>query len=715
MFKKLFSIAIVAITLHSATHAQGMWIPSTAVKDNFAEMQSMGLRLSGEEVYAGQDKVGLEDAIIRLNGGNCSAEFISSQGLVLTNHHCGYDGVASLSSVGSDFLTKGFWAFKFEEELPIPDYYVSLLERIEDVTEQVRDLDPAKAQGKLMELAEKAKEGGKYTVDIKAMYAGNEFFLYVYRDYKDVRMVGAPPSSIGKFGGDTDNWMWPRHTGDFTMLRVYADKNNEPAEYSKDNVPFKPKKYLPVSLKGIQESDYAMIMGCPGSTDRYQTSDEIQFAMEKSNGAKIEALGKRLEVMKKYMDKNDTIRIALASNYASLANTWKYFIGQTTMLKRHRIPDVKREEEKAYQAWANGQEGEYKNVIGKIAKLHEGYDGVDKFVTYTFYGLLGASGPSLGRDFVRAKQAMEKDPKNVEGAKAAAAKIAGRLPEWKKEFFPNVDKEIVWNLLTMYKNNVRADLQPAVIAEILASKAAAKGKTDEEKFRLWTEWAYSTSVVTNAKLRDAFLAAPTLKAIEKDPIVALSEGVVKHFREKLLPGYQGVQMQLEELHKVYIDGLRKANPDRKFYPDANSSIRLTYGKVRSYDPQDAVHYDYMTTVDGLIAKENNNDPEFIVPERLHQLWAKKDYGQYAMPDGRMPVCFLTTNDITGGNSGSAVINADGEIIGCAFDGNWEAMAGDIHVFPNLNRTIAVDIRYVLFIVEKYAGAMNLINEMEIRK
>ncbi|MFN0201586.1 MAG: S46 family peptidase, partial [Bacteroidia bacterium] len=578
MNRRILSILLAGVLASGNMMAQGMWIPSKAKTENFDEMKEFGLQLSPDQLYSTENG-SLKDAIIRLKGGMCSAEFISSQGLVLTNHHCGYDGVASLSSIEHDYLTNGFWAYSKEQELSIPDYFVSLLVRIEDVTDQVLGSDrdeknPQVIQERLQGIITKASEGGKYKVDPKPMFAGNEYFIYVYEDYKDVRLVGAPPSSIGKYGGDTDNWMWPRHTGDFTMLRVYAKADGSASEgYDKANVPFKPKQYLPVSMKGVGEGDYAMIMGYPGSTDRYLTSDQIQFAMDYSNGSKIDAMGKRLEIMKKYMDKNDTIRIAVASSYASGMNGWKYYIGQNTMLKRYDIPGKKRQEEKDFTKWAVAKgDTTYTKVVSKIGGLYsKDYAEIDRFINYVFYGLMPAASLNLGRDFARMKTSMEKDPTSKDVAKKGVENIKKRLPEWQKEYFPAMDKDIVTALLIAVKKEVKGDLLPPVINEILASKAAKKGKTDEEKFRMWVNNAFATSVVTNKAVREKFFAMPDVKVLQNDPIVTLANGVVAHFRDKLAPRFYGVQGLSEELAKDYIAGLRLANPGKNFYPDANST------------------------------------------------------------------------------------------------------------------------------------------------
>ena len=727
MSKKFSSILMAAAILCSAVYAQqrgteGMWMPLKVKELNYAAMQQLGFKLGAEGVYS-TTEISLKDKVVRLNGGSCTAEVISGEGLLLTNHHCAYDAVASLSSVKNDFLTDGFWAKTHEEELPIPDGFVSFLVRMEEVTKQVLGEDRPETDGGVIEkrkeeLIAKAKEGNEYSVEIKEMFNGSELYLFVYEDFNDIRMVGAPPSSIGKYGGDTDNRMWPRHTGDFSLIRVYANKDNKPATYSKDNVPYKPKAFLPISLKGVKENDYAMIMGYPGSTDRYLTSSQINFALDQTNGDRVKLMGQKLETMKKYMDVNDTIRIGMASNYASLANYWKYLIGQTMMLKRYDVAGVKGAEEKEFVKWANAdgkRKAKYGNVIEEMENLHKGYNNIDKFVSYFQFAMLGPQASTIAASFMRLQNGLATAGGDKDKMKKMSEKTATRVEEAYKEFFPAEDKELMYKSLWSFYKDIPADMQSTAFKGIWTSKVAKKGKTPEDKLRLWVEAAYKTSVATNAARAKAFLANPDPKALDNDLLVNLIAGTFTAFREKVAPLYGAHEEQVGAILKTYTEGLREMHKDKTFYPDANSSMRVTYGKVSPYYPKDGIFYDYYTTLDGVIEKEDNTNEEFTVPKKLHDLWVRKDYGQYAMPNGKMPVCFLTTNDITGGNSGSPVMNAQGELIGCAFDGNWEAMAGDIYVFPNLNRTIAVDIRYVLFLIDKYAGATHIIKELDIRK
>ena len=708
---------------------EGMWLPYKAPQNNHADMKATGFTLPAEMVY-NEDAPSLEDAIVRLNDGMCTAELISGEGLVLTNHHCAYDGVADLSSVDFDILTDGFWAKSRAEEIPIPGFTAAFLVKSRDVT---AELNAAEDMEQAMEaMVEEAEEEGKYSAVIKEMFGGSELNLFVYKVYRDVRLVGVPPSSIGKFGGDTDNWVWPRHTGDFAMIRIYADASNEPADYSESNVPYKPKFFLPISLKGVEENDYAMVMGYPGSTERYLTSSAVQMLLDQTNDDRILLLGEKTRTMKKFMDQDPKIRIALASEYASLMNYYKYLIGQTTMMKRYDVPAIKAEKEKAFREWANAnpeRKNTYGSVLDDMASLLQENKELDKAVSYTYFGPLAADAILNARSWVGFALAPEsRFPALVE-------RIRPGLDEGFEAFFPEVDKEILYNGILLYVKNVPEQFQAPVVMEMLnpAPPAPAEEETGkkkkkkkkaveivvpaveltlEQKVQAYVDRAYATSVVTDKARAEAFLNAPSKEIAANDPIIKMTLGVLMFFQQNVgqqQAAYEGGKLELE---KTYIAGLREMNPDKAFYPDANSTMRLTYGKVLPYSPRDGVAYDHITTADGILEKEDPTSDEFNVPAKLKELIEKKDFGPYGK-DGELVVCFLSTTDITGGNSGSPVINGNGELIGCAFDGNWEAMSSDVIVFPQFNRTIAVDARYILFVVDKFAGAGYLLNEMKI--
>ena len=775
MFRKYQTwIVILFLSLSQSIFAQndaalrtqsneGMWLPLKANALNYEEMSKMGFELPKEKLY-NEDAPSLEDGIVKLDGGSCSAEIISPQGLVLTNHHCAYDAIASLSTEENDLLTDGFWSASMEDELPIEGSTAGFLVHSEEVTSQLLDENGelvSDFEEKIKEITEKATEGTDYEAEVEEMFHGSEYYLFVYEVFKDVRLVGAPPSSIGKFGGDTDNWMWPRHTGDFSLLRVYAGPDNKPAEYSPDNKPYKPAHYFPISLRGVDEFDYAMIMGYPGSTSRYLTSTEIKLALNRTNLDQSHLLGLKARVMKEAMDKDDAVRIALASDYASLMNYYKYLIGQTTMMKRYDVPGEKEEEEKEFQNWVAADEErkeKYGNVLKKIAELHDGIEETDQFMTYFNFSLSQTQSLNLAYKSLGLLNA----PAGEEEMVALLDETKEMADEHFESFYYDIDKEVFTAYALSLFESVPQDLHPNVFASILAppppppvveevtpveepekpkkkKKKRKKRKkknaepepepvvvaeakpeppvieqlSDEEKIVRWAEVAYMNSIFTDKGRYEAFLESPSPQAMQQDPIMRYLFGLAIPYQTQVLARASAFDEQIEPLSKTYVQGLREMHSDKKFYPDANSTMRISYGRVLAYEPRDGVFYDYFTTIDGVMEKEDPDSDEFMVEPKLKELWAKKDFGRYADDEGNLVTCFLTNNDITGGNSGSPVLNNRGELIGVAFDGNWESMASDIHIFPQFNRTISVDIRYVLFVIDKFAGATRLIEEMTI--
>ncbi|MEZ4825201.1 MAG: S46 family peptidase [Bacteroidia bacterium] len=740
-FVWLFFLGALSLNMGVAQSTQmesseGMWLPLKVKELNYDDMVKKGVELPAEKIY-NESEASLEDAIVKLNGGQCTSEMISPEGLMLTNHHCAYDAIASLSSEDNDLLTNGFWAMSRGEELPIPGSTAAFLIHSEDVSAQVLAAGEDVEQV-IGEIVAKATEGTNYTAEVEEMFHGTEYYLFVYEVYRDVRLVGAPPSSIGKFGYDTDNWVWPRHTGDFSMLRVYAGPDNKPADYSPDNKPYNPRHYLPISLQGVGEEDYAMVMGYPGSTTRYLTAAAIQLALEQSNLDKIELMGQKAQIMKSYMDQDDKTRIAMASDYASLMNTYKYYIGQTTMMNRYDVAGQKKTAEMAFQEWADSdtaRQAKYGSVLKDIEELHSLYKPADHFMNYLYYSSL-APAASVFSYFELSGLLQALQSGDADAVAGAVDELKEAKGEYFKTFFYNADRDIFAASFASFYNNVNPQIRPKVFDEILnppattnedesGKKKKKKKKKDEpevvqpvmpidinERIKAWTDQAYQTSLVTDEARLDAFLQNPTADAIKNDPLFRYISGIIDFYRQRVGLAHATFNYQIEGLRKTYVEGLREMHSDKKFYPDANSTMRLTYGKVRAYDPRDGVSYHYYTTLDGVMEKEDPTNEEFIVPAKLKDLWKNKDYGRYGV-DGVMPLCFITTNDITGGNSGSPVINSKGHLIGAAFDGNWEAMSGDIHVFPNLNRTICVDARYILFIIDKYAGAGHLLKEMTI--
>ncbi len=707
------SVAVVALLMVAIIGRanEGMWLLHMLQRINEAEMQGMGLHLSAEDIYS-INNASLKDAIVQLNGGMCTAEMISSQGLVLTNHHCAYDAVQSLSSKENDYLTDGFWAYNKEQELPIDGMTTSFLQYIEDVTGRVlRNVTPAMSEEErakivgdaIKEIEAEVKAAGKGEPKVKSFYYGNEYYLFVYKTYRDVRLVGVPPSSIGKFGGDTDNWMWPRHTGDFSMLRIYADGSNEPADFSKDNKPFQPRHHLPIATKGVKQGDFAMIMGYPGSTDRFLSSWGVQEAIDISNPTVVEIRDTKLKTMKQFMDADRAIGIKYAANYAQVANYWKYFIGQTKGLKRLDVYQKKKDLESEFSKWVSADAERsklYGSALGLIAEFYAENGKTEKARVYVNEAGFGSNVNILAWRFNNGVNASynpetkKYDSNAVEGFKAM-------LEDLYKDYDVATEKAIMKELLKMWQKNVDKAQQPDFFRTI---EAKYKGSVD-----LYVDKLFATSFVVSKEKMQAFLAKPSKKVADKDMAVITMNSIITCFRTTLRNPAIGVKY--EQGYRLFVDGLRQMQPKKQWYPDANSTMRLTYGKVGDYIPADAVHYDYLTTGEGILQKEDPKNEEFIVPQKLIDLLEKKDYGKYANEKGELPVCFISDNDITGGNSGSPVINGDGELIGLAFDGNWEAMSGDIAFEPELQRTISVDIRYVLFIVDKFAGAKNLIDEM----
>jgi hypothetical protein len=723
-FLTLFLAIFIGLGLKAETPLpdEGMWLPMFVDRLNWTDIQEMGLQLTPEELYSINNS-SLKDAVVGLaagsapNGYFCTGEIVSDKGLMLTNHHCAYDIIQSQSSVENDYLTDGFWAMSLEEELPNPGITASFLVRMEDLNsvilpELTEEMTGAERSAKVRELTkdikEQASQDGKYDVVVKSFFGGNEYYMFVYETFKDVRLVGTPPESIGKYGGDTDNWMWPRHTGDFAVLRVYTAPDGSPAEYSEDNIPLKPRHHLPISLKGVEKDDFAMIWGFPGSTERYLTSAGIEFAINEKNPAIVEIFGAVLEQMKIHMDADDAIRIKYASDYASMANGWKYFIGQTRGLKRLDVKSKKAAIENDFDNWVNknsGRKEKYGNTIGKITA---GYDEMEAVVKQVYYSSIGMGRIQLLSNTGQAAQleSLLEDAKNNKTAIGISVEsITGELPELFEDFDREMDMDITKVILSVYKKNLATDQLPTVFEIINADF--------DGDINAYVDDLYEESMFASEESMMKFLKKPKLKKLQKDPAFILSNSLRDVLMENRVAFMNG-QNKVDDGMRLFIDGLRKMNPDTKYYPDANSSLRFTYGSVQDYYPADAVHYNYVTHLFGVMEKEDPGSDEFIVPEKLKQLYEAKDYGDYGV-DGKLIVCFLSTNDITGGNSGSPVMNGNGELIGIAFDGNWEAMSGDIAFEPELQRTINVDIRYVLFVIDKFAGAQHLIDEMTIVK
>ena len=695
--KKLFLLIAAACASLTAAADEGMWLLPYLQKMHIKEMKARGCKLSAEEIYS-VNKSSLKDAIV-IFGPGCTGEIVSADGLLFTNHHCGYGSIQALSSVEHDYLKNGFWAMSREEEIPAPGLKVRFIRKISDVTSDILGYVPDVASGeeRARIVAEHAaavrsriaQDNPGMEVLVKDFFGGNQFFAFVIEVFSDVRLVGTPPTSIGKFGGDTDNWMWPRHTGDFSVFRVYAGPDNKPAEYAPENRPYKAEKFLKVSLNGYDEADFAMIMGFPGSTQRYMTSYEIDRMLEVENPQRIFIRGERQAILKEDMAASDKVRIQYASKYAQSSNYWKNSIGMSRGIKRLDVKGRKQEQEAAFRAWAA------KNTLPT-----EGYvDALDKIresVEETLPSF--ASRQYLQEAFLRAVEILT--PARY-ALMLKGAELEKALKGFYKDYNRATDRRVAKRMFQIVKENCKE--LPSVFAEVIGGRFG--GDTDA-----YVDYLYDNSVLADEG--KALAAVASGEDLSKDPAVLLNRSSAKKMRA-LSEAQQDGQQKYADGHRLYIAGLMRMQPKKAWASDANFTIRLTYGRVLPYNPADGIRYNYYTTLKGVMEKENPENPtEFTVPVKLKELYAAKDFGRYANAAGELPTCFLADCDITGGNSGSPVLNAKGSLIGLAFDGNWEAMSGDVAFEPELQRTIAVDVRYVLFVIDKFAGAGWLLDELQ---
>lgn len=698
---------------------EGMWMLTDLKKQNAAVMQDLGLDISIDKVYC-PDSISLKDAVVHFGGG-CTGEVISAEGLVLTNHHCGYQYIQQHSAVEHDYLTDGFWAMSREQELPCEGLTITFIDRILDVTDYVqeqlkKDEDPEglnylspsylSTVAKRFAKKENIKTDDFAVLELKPFYGANKYYLFVKTVYKDIRMVGAPPSSIGKFGADTDNWMWPRHCGDFSIFRIYASKDGKPANYAADNVPLKVKKHLAINMNGIKEGDFTFVMGFPGRNWRYMISDEVEERMQTTNFMRDTVRGVRLRVLGEEMAKDAKTRIQYAAKYASSANYWKNAIGMNEGLVSLKVLDRKKDEQKRLLAFGDETGNEsyrqaYESIKQIVAKRHDAV-----YHQQAIYEAL-----MLGTEFSKIPdtdkllEALEKNDKK--GIKAAIT----ALQEQGKKFFNKdystvVDRKVSKQLLALYAQLIPAG-QRISIFKVIDGQFA--GSTDA-----FVDACFDRSIFRSSKVLAAFLQNPSADKLKKDLMVQYAKSVKE--------GYKATDEAMKaetnaynRAHKTWVAGMLalKQKEGKTIYPDANSTLRLTYGKIGSYEPADGKEYLYYTTLKGVMEKEDPENPEFVVSPKLKELYEKKDFGPYAMADGRMPVCFVTATDNTGGNSGSPVFNSKGELIGVGFDRNYEGLTGDIAYNPQLQRAACVDIRYVLFVIDKYAGAKHLIDELTI--
>jgi hypothetical protein len=710
-FTATLLLAGMMLTQFALRADEGMWLVSMLNRITMAEAQGLGLNLSAEEIYD-INNASLKDAIVRLNGGSCTGEVISSQGLVLTNHHCAYDAIQGFSSTENDYLTDGFFALALDQEMHIDDFVISFLVRIDDVTgrilenvtmemsEDERNAAIAEARKALME--EMNPEGDK-ELELKSFYYDNEFYMFEYKTYRDIRLVAAPPESVGKYGGDTDNWMWPRHTGDFSMLRIYADENNEPADFSENNVPYQPKRHLRISMDGVSEGDFTMVMGYPGSTDRFLSSWGIDQALRLYNPSVVDVRDLKLKTMKSHMDADPAVRIQYAAKYAQTANYWKYYIGQSKGLKRLDVESKKQALEARFTEWVNAdsdRQAEYGEALELIQSYYSETDASVQGKVYALEaGLIGCDISLFSFRFFRMAAGLFSE--DAEEVAATQAAMTGYTQGFFKEYDQATDRDLFVRLMTKFRDDIDPAYHPSFFQTV-----ADKYKGDFNKF---ADKMYAKSFLVDAERCAEFIANPSQKVMDKDLAIIVGQSAIQtYFAGQANPA----EDKFNRGYRLFVKGLREMDADQAIAPDANSTMRMTFGSVAPYKAADAVNYDFITTANGILEKKDNSNPEFIVPDALDDLIRSRDFGQYADESGELVVCFIHGTDITGGNSGSPVLDANGDLIGCAFDGNWEAMSGDIAFETELQRTISVDIRYVTWILDKFAGAQNLIDEMD---
>ena len=714
--KKSLLLFVAVVMMLGSRADEGMWIPMLIGK-NYDEMQRLGLKLTKEDLYD-INHSSIKDAILQFGGG-CTAEMISENGLLLTNHHCGYDAIANLSTVDRNLLDNGFWAHSLKEELPAKGVTALFLQRMEDVTlEVITALDKAtgeeynkKLEAVNKDIEERAAEKGKYVANVRSYFNGNQYFLLIYKKYTDVRLVGNPPKSLGEYGGDTDNWMWPRHTCDFSMFRIYADEHNEPKPYSQDNVPYHPKKYLPISVRGEHEGDYAMIFGYPGRTNRYEVSYGVDLAVNVVNPSIVACRDLRLSIMHRHMDKNKTTYLQLTSLYKRIANYWKYFIGQTEQLKRLDVVNQKRLAEDNFSKWERDNNMDA-GLLANFALIYKDYTPYAKHTVYYTECFRASALARMGAAMKPLYDAYERNGGKKLSEDTLKKYVTAATTTYRatvKEFEPGTDKEIFTEMTKLYYENIPKDQLPDIYQKVIFK--SAKG---DKSYAEYTNYVFAHTFLTDSNKFNAFCKAPSFEKLKSDAAITYAMSYVKNYSKNFQPKVEAFTNKKAELSRQYVHELMLKDQTKQFYPDANSTMRISYGKVLGCDPQDGIHHKYFTTLDGLMAKYKPGSSEFDVPQDLIPLYKEKDYGRYVDADGTLHTDFMTNNDITGGNSGSPVINGRGELIGAAFDGNWEAMSGDIAFDQKYKRTIVCDIRFILFLVDKMGHANNLIKEMDIR-
>ncbi len=711
---------LTLLSVKPAVGDEGMWIPLLIEKLNIQDMQEKGFKLTAEDIYS-VNQASMKDAVM-IFGGGCTAELISGEGLLITNHHCGYRSIQKHSTVEHDYLTNGFWAMSREEELPNPGLKVTFLKKMEEVTtgslEGVKDsMSEKERENRIREnntkiIAEATKDS-HYQAHVEPFFAGNQYFLFVEEVFRDVRFVGAPPSAIGKFGGDTDNWMWPRHTGDFSIFRIYANKNNEPAEFSQENIPYKPAGFFPISLKGVHPDDFTMVFGYPGSTYEYVPSYHIKMLTQEVYPKLIDVRDKKLEILNAQMSADPKVRIQYAAKYASISNSWKRWIGEIKGLEKLDALAKKQNFEVEFQKWAvsnlSGNE-EYKSLLPNYRKVYKDYGKYRLARDYAneVFFRNGAELIAFSGRFSQLAELVTNDG-NPEDISRASDYLKKMTESFFKDYNLTTDRKMFAALMQKYAESMPPEFQPSVFINI-----HSKYKDDYSGF---TDAVYKKTIFTKKELLLDILNNPTkskIKKLEKDPVYHIYKNADDLMVGKIYPEYQRLSFGLKELNRKYMAALMDYQKDKTFYPDANFTLRLSYGNVKAYNPRDAVEYKYYTTLKGIMEKDNPQIYDYDVPDKLKELYEAGDFGQYA-EDGEIHVCFIATNHTTGGNSGSPVVNAEGQLIGVNFDRAWEGVMSDLMFNPEQCRNISLDIRYALFIIDKYAGAGYLLDEMEIVK
>ena len=718
MLKKFIFIALLSLQSFNLKADEGMWLPMLLQTVNGDALYTKGLKIPIDSIYS-VNKTSLKDAIV-LFGGGCTGEIISNKGLLLTNHHCGYSQIQSHSTIEHDYLTNGFWAKNMSEELPCPGLTATFIIRIDDVTDdiinQVNGLKEDDRNKKVKEISEqlikKAIEGTHYSADIKPFYYGNKYFMIVTETFKDVRMVGAPPSSIGKFGADADNWMWPRHTGDFSIFRIYADKNNQPAEYSKDNVAYTPRYSFPISIKGVKENDFTMVYGFPGRTQEYIPKEAVRTIFENTDPNRIKLRDIRLKIMGEAMRNNDTIRLQYASKYANVENAYKKWQGEVLGLKRLNAIEVKADFETKFVNWTkNVKDGqEYVNALTQLNELHQKIRPYSAALDYYTEGIKGIDLLNFAANFTKLEKLCEKEPVDEKALSDAVDQLKKSSKGFFKNYNASIDKDIFERLIQEYRKGTPKDLAADL------SMIDKKFKGDYHKY---TEYVFGKSHFSDLAKTEKFLStfsAKKLKSLTNDPAYQLMKTCSAAYADKVSIPYKSLMNEIDLLQRTYMKGQMEMASDekRKIYPDANLTLRLTYGKVEGYEPRDGIVYKYYSTLTGVIEKYDSTNYDFNAPAKLLDLYRKKDFGEYGS-NGNITPCFLASNHTTGGNSGSPVLNAYGQLIGTNFDRVWEGTMSDIMFDPERCRNISLDIRYTLFIIDKFAGARWLVDEMNIVK